>query len=100
MSVGYSADKGQVDMRAGSLAVAIRDLFGQIEEFQNFLERTSDEALQDDTGPYNYSYDEVVLLKSAYSQLDMLRRIALGEIEAPPGINNFLFFSSQLTGVN
>jgi hypothetical protein len=98
MAVGYSADKGQIDMRAGSLSVQIRDTFHQIEEFQNFLEGKTDAELM--TDPYNYSSDDVLLLKSAFSQLDMLRQVAFGEIAAPAGTNNFLFFSAKLTGVN
>lgn len=95
MSVGFSSDKTAIDARAGGLSTQIRDLFTQIQLFEQFLAGKQDTDLT----ALGYSEPEVTLLKSAFTQLDQLRQLATGQ-STQATVNNFLFFSDQLCGVN
>ena len=46
-----------------------------------------------------YTAAEVAVLKSAYTDLAALRAVATAE-QTVPAVNNFLFWSAQLCGVN
>lgn len=95
MSVGFPQDKAAIDIRAGALSVQIRDLLTDISEFQGLLATKQDTDLT----ALGYTEAEVTLLKSAFTQLDQLRQVALGQA-TQSAANNFLFFSNQLTGTN
>ena len=94
MTVGFQpASKADIDTRAGVLATQVRDLFGQVEQFQAWLSGIADATLT--AAPYGYSQADVTLLKSAFTQLDQLRVVATGGA-AQAAANNFLFFSDQI----
>lgn len=46
MSVGYPASKNDIDSRAGSLCVQLRNCLGDIETFNAFLVATGSQNLQ------------------------------------------------------
>lgn len=95
MAVGYPQDLAAINSRAGSLAYQMRELLGNIQNFQSFLSGQSDAALV----ALGFVEADVTLLKGAYTQLDALRLVAYGQ-QAQPAANNFLFFSNKLTGVS
>lgn len=95
MTVGAPQDKNAIDNRAYSLAVQMRDLLVEIQNFQAFLATKTSQNLMDLT----YTQSEVDLLKSAFTQLDAGRLVLLGQA-TQPAANNFLFFSNQLVGPN
>lgn len=101
MSVGFPADKGAIDARSGSLATQIRDLFTQISQFQSFLGTQTDAQLAalGYSGNTTTAGTDIYTLRSAFTQLNQLRAVATGGATLP-AVNNFLFFSDQLTGVN
>jgi hypothetical protein len=96
MSVGYPKARADVDDRAGSLAVSIRNTFDAIDQFKAFLDSTPDSDLQ--APPYNYSSQDVAYLKSAYNDLAKLGQIYRGEIGQSPAYD-FRSFAKYLTGV-
>ncbi len=100
MSVGFPQNKVDIDARAGSLAVQVRDMLSSIQVFQAFLSgKTSADLVKlGYTDGTSGTVDEVTLLKSAYTQLDQLRLVAIGQ-GTVTAANNFLFFSDQITGV-
>lgn len=96
MSVGFPKARADVDDRAGSLAVTIRNTFDAIDQFKLFLDSTPDAELT--AAPYNYTSSDVAYLKSAYNDLAKLGQIYRGEIEQSPAYD-FRTFAHQLTGV-
>lgn len=94
MSVGFQpGSKADIDNRAGALATQVRDVLDNVAQFQGYLAGLTDAVLQ--AAPFAYSEADVTLLKSAFTQLDALRQVALGS-QAQPEANNFLFFSNQI----
>jgi hypothetical protein len=96
MAVGFPKARADVDDRAGSLAVTLRNTFDGIDQFKLFLDSTPDADLT--SAPYNYTAGDVAVLKSAYNDLAKLAQIYRGEIEQSPAYD-FRTFAHQLTGV-
>ena len=96
MSVGFPTSKNDIDSRAGTLAVQLRDAFLGVQRFQAFLVATPDATLT--AAPYNYTAGEVASMKSAYSDLDQLRTIYEGTATLG-SVKDFRTFAKQLTGV-
>jgi hypothetical protein len=96
MAVGFTADKTAINARAGDLARRVRDLLTDIERMQDWLE-SQDDA---DLAAVGYSPEDIVLLKAAFVDLDSLRQVAEGLQVGPTALNNFLFHSNKLLGVN
>lgn len=96
MSVGLPKARADVDDRAGSLAISLRNTFESIDQFKLFLDAMPDAELT--TPPYNYTTQEVAYLKSAYNDLAKLGRIYRGELDQSPPYD-FTTFAKYLTGV-
>jgi hypothetical protein len=91
--VGLPADQPSINQRAGSVALMIRTAFEQIETLQAFLAGQQDSALV----ALGYTAGEVAILKSAISDLDLLRRIYQGAA-TQAALKDFTVFPHQLTG--
>lgn len=76
MTVGYVADKGQLDNIAGQLSRLIEQWAPDVLKIQQYLVATPDADLE--APPFNYSADDVALLKSAFNDLSLLARIYQG----------------------
>ena len=96
MSVGYPKGKADVDERSGTICVALRNIFNEVDQFQTFLLATPDADLT--SPPYNYTPQEVAILKSAFNDLVKLASIYRGNT-AQPDPYDFRTFSKLLTGV-
>jgi hypothetical protein len=97
MSVGLPVDKGTLDQRAGSLAWQLRETFEQIQIVKDWLDATPDATLE--AAPYSYSSGEVATLKSAFTDMSNLGKIANGSQGGQTAPNNYLFWAAKLTGV-
>lgn len=96
MSVGFPKARADVDNQSGTLAVTLRNLFDQIDNFKAYLDATPDADL---TGaPYNYTSQEVAYLKSAYNDLAKLGQIYRGQATQSTAYD-FQTFAKHLTGV-
>lgn len=96
MSVGYPKGKADVDERSGTICISLRNILDEVLAFQSFLQSTPDSDL---TGPpYNYTGQEVAVLKSAFNDLAKLSGIYEGKIALPEPYD-FRTFAHLLTGV-
>jgi hypothetical protein len=96
VSVGYPKGKAELDERSGTISVSVRNIFREVDSFQMFLQATPDADLT--SPPYNYTPQEVAVLKSAYNDLAKLSAIYLGAATQPDAYD-FRTFSKLLTGV-
>jgi hypothetical protein len=94
VSVGFPTNKGDVDSRAGSLAVTVRDDLARIRQFKAWLDTQTDGNL---TG-LTYTTAEVATLRSAYTDLDKLAQVYLG-LATQGTTYDFQTFAKLLTGV-
>lgn len=94
MSVGYPASKSDIDNRAGSLAVAVRDDFSKVRLFKAFLDSHTDQNLID----LAYVQADINTLRSAYADLDKLAQI-YGNLATQATTYDFQTFAKLLTGV-
>lgn len=93
--VGFPADKAALDARAGNIAIQLRDCLDAAARLKSWLD-TKTEA---DLVALGYTAAEVAVLKSAFTDLAALRAVATAG-QTVPAVNNFLFWSAQLCGVN
>jgi hypothetical protein len=100
MSVGFPATKGDIDSRAGGLAVALRDDLYRCSQFCGWLQS----AAQTDAAliGLGYTQAEVTLLKAAFTDVGgtgiSLYNVAHGGT-LPGSPNDFFFNLKLLTGV-
>jgi antibiotic biosynthesis monooxygenase (ABM) superfamily enzyme len=94
MSVGFPTDKGTVDQRVASVAWQLRSTFEQVATIKAWLDTQTDQDLID----RGYTSGEVAVLKSAYTDLDNLGKVAHGQQAQSPA-NDFFFWAKQLLGV-
>ena len=97
MSVGFPISKGDIDNRAGSLAVTLRDDFLRIRQFKAWLDTQPDGNLTGLT-PVPYTSGEVATLRSAYVDLDKLAQIYLG-LATQGTTYDFQTFAKLVVGV-
>jgi hypothetical protein len=76
MPVGLQATKADIDNRSGGLARDLDNVLASIETFQLWLLATPDETLT--SAPYSYTSQEVAILKSAFTEMDLLRQVYYG----------------------
>lgn len=95
MAVGFGADKAAIDARAGHHAMTIRDTLDEAARVKTWLDGKTEAELV----ALGYTATEVATLKSAYTDLDNLRKIANGT-QAQPTASNFLFWAARLVGLN
>lgn len=94
MSVGFPVDKVTIDQRAASLAWQLRSTFEQIALVKGWLDTQQDTDLQ----ALGYSANDVAVLKSAYTDLNNLGKVAHGQ-QAQASANDFFFWAKNLLGV-
>lgn len=88
MSVGFPLGKPEIDNRAGSLAVQIRDLFAQIKIFNALIvaQQASLPTLAGGDGK-TYTTTEVNELVQSFAVLDQLRQVFEGTLAIPSPVN-------------
>lgn len=96
MAVGYPKGKSEVDERSGTICVSLRNILEEVLQFQQFLQATPDADLT--SPPYNYTEQDVAVLKSAFNDLTKLAHIYLGQ-DTQLDPYDFRTFSKLLTGV-
>jgi hypothetical protein len=96
MSVGLPVDKNVLDSRVGNLAWQLRETLSQVQTVKTWLDGKTDQELQ--AAPYGYSPTEVATMKSAFTDLDKLARIANGQ-GTQADANDFFFWADKLTGL-
>lgn len=77
MSVGFPVDKPQVDSRAGTLSHTIEQWATDTLDFKAYLDTATEEVLT--APPFNYTSEDVALLKSGFNDLALLARIYQGD---------------------
>jgi hypothetical protein len=95
MSVGFNQDKTAIDARVGGLAATTRDLFTQIQLFQEFLAGKQ----VADLVALGYTSDEATELKTNFGVLDQFRQAFQG-LQAIPTAVNVSGFLLPFVGVN
>lgn len=95
MSAGYPLDKDRINVRAGALAVQVRDLFNDMAQFKTMLDRLDDTAL----GALGFSTTDISDLRGCALSFDALAKVANGQ-QAQASANDFLFFSKKFVGTN
>jgi hypothetical protein len=96
MAAGFAQGRADIDQRAGTLAISLRNLFDEIDKFGAFLDGMPDNQLQ--TPPQSYSNSEVAQLKSAFIDLRLLAQVYRGQADVTPAYD-FTTFARLLTGV-
>jgi hypothetical protein len=94
MSVGFPANKLDVDSRAGQLALQLRDTLRQVSLFKAWLDSQTDAALT----ALGYNSTDIAQLRSSYVDLDKLRTIYEGTATQATTYD-FRTFAKLLTGV-
>jgi len=94
MSVGLPVTKAEIDSRAGDLARAFQDHFGDVVTMQQFLTATPNADLE----TMGYTPDEVATLKTAFTDLAQLGTIWTGQA-ALPAPKDFRVFVSRMWGI-
>jgi hypothetical protein len=94
MSVGLPVTKSEIDARAGDLARAFQDHFGDVVTMQSFLVAKPNADLE----AMGYTPDEVATLKTAFADLTELGQIWIGAA-ALASAKDFRVFVSRLWGV-
>lgn len=97
MSVGFPADKGTIDQRAGSLAWQLRETLNQVQLVKAWLDSKTDAELGT-SGGLGYSAGEITTLRAAYTDLDNLRKVAHAQ-GTQAVANDFFFNAGKLLGV-
>lgn len=95
MAVGFPTDKPNIDGRVGHLAVTVRDSLSEVSRIKAWL----DGQVDADLVSLGYTTGEVAALKSAFTDLDKLSRIATGQAVQGEA-NDFFFWARHLTGLN
>jgi hypothetical protein len=95
MAAGYPADKPAVDARIGSLIISLRDQLEDITRVKAWFDRQPDADLI----AQGWSTDDVATMKSAFTDLDKLAKIANGQATQATQ-NDFFFWADKLTGLN
>ena len=94
MAVGFGQSRTDIDNRAGTLAVGLRNTFRDIQNFYQFLQGKTDQQLLD----LGYVAAEVTLLRNAFTDLRNLQRIYNGN-DALPSAYDFTTNAKQMQGV-
>jgi hypothetical protein len=95
VAVGFPLLKTDIDNRAGSLVVQLRDTFEKIRLFKAVLDAFAADA---DLIALGYNQADVTLLRAAIFDLDKLRQVGVaGATQA--SVNDFWFSAKKLTGV-
>ncbi len=95
MSVGLTTTKADLDNRAASCALDLRNTFDRIRIFKVKLDTMTNADLQ--ALGYSISPDEAAILKSSFTDLDQLRTVYEGTGTRTPAYD-YRTFAKLLTG--
>lgn len=91
MSIGINPLKPEIDLVCGQLALAVHTALAHAAEMNEWL------AAQTNLVELGYTPDEDYMIKSAFSDLDQLRTIYLGDA-ALANVKDFRTFAGKLFG--
>ena len=97
MTVGIQQDYGTINAWAGNIALDLEKVMTQINNFRTFLDEHSTTELM--TSPYNFSQDDVDLLKGSFTDLSALYAIYKG-IAANPVAMKYDRIAKKLRGAS
>jgi hypothetical protein len=92
---GYPVNRQVLDNRVGALVVQVREVLEDVQRIHAFLAA----ELDADLVTMGYTQGEVDLLKSSFTDLDKLARIANGSA-VQADASNFFFWAKNLTGLS
>ncbi len=96
MAVGYPVDKNQLDNTAGQVCRMIEQWAPMALKLEEWLAETPDQTLLDP--PFNYTTNDVAVLKSGLADLALLARIYQGnDVLAVP--RDLGAFSRRMAGI-
>ena len=98
MTAGLSLTKGDLDNRAGSLVIAVRDGLARCAQFCDLLNDTSIFANDAALIALGYTQGEVTMMRAAFTDLKALWNVAKANGTVPSN-NDFWFNAKHLTGV-
>lgn len=93
--LGFPTDKGNIDNRAGFLALTLRDTLADVVTVKTWLDSKQDADL---TG-LGYSSGEVTTLRAAFTDMAKLASIARGQ-EVQAAASDFFWNAKHLTGLS
>jgi hypothetical protein len=96
MAVGYPVDKNQMDATAGQVSRMIEQWAPQAIKVKEFLDRTPDADLE--APPFNYTANDIAILKSGFNDLALLARIYQGT-DVLPVAQDLGAFSRRMAGI-
>lgn len=97
MTVGLPMGQAEINARAGSLAIALRDALRMCADFSDYLQNTQIIANDQVLVNMGFTQAEVNTLRAAFTDAKALRQVAIGAAAQTPA-NNFLFNLQKLTG--
>lgn len=92
---GFSTDRATIDANAGQVILTLRENLDRVGRIKAWLDGRTDASLVE----MGWTPDEVATLKSAFTALDHLRRVAAGQATQPEASDFFFFFAGRLTGI-
>jgi hypothetical protein len=93
--LGFPTDKNNIDARAGSLALQLRNTLNDIVTVKAWLDSQTDAALIG----LGYVQAEVTLLRASFTDLANLSNIAHAQ-GTQPAANDFFFNAKHLLGLS
>lgn len=93
-SVGFARNKSDIDYRAGTLAVQLRNLMTDIKRFAELMAQANDQYFLD----MGYNQEEVDYLQSSFTALYELQQVYNGQ-KTVPTAKNYFQASQLLMGV-
>lgn len=97
MSVGYAITKADIDNSVGNGVVQLLEGFERMMDLKGKLDLISDQELGE--APYDYTPDEVALLRASLTDIAALDAVAYGR-QAQPEPSNFFWNARLLTGLS
>lgn len=92
---GYPKDKVTINNRAGSIAINVRNVLREVDDFQTVLDGLTDQNLLD----LGFTQTELDDMQAAFAALAKLSRVARAG-DTVPVADDFLFNARKLMGVN
>lgn len=94
MSAGFQVSRAALDQRVGSCVVAGESWFEDVQRVAAWLAATPDVDIQ----ALGYSTEEVAQMKSAFVDLENLRKVAYGQ-QSQASPSDFFFWASKMRGI-
>lgn len=97
MTVGLAVGQAEINAKAGSLAIALRDALRQCSDFCDLLQDTTLIANDQVLINMGFTQQEVNILRAAFVDAKALRQVAIGAA-SQPSPSNFLVNLKKLCG--